>query len=197
MCHPQTFTVKNALKRPHPNSSSSSNSCTCIEEDTIACTTREEAKVAPTQRLDCFEQLEPTFELIAPPRKRARTASKVRFSPEENEVLDVSSPLDKITQEEALQLWYKRTDIKLNQMEARNHVLHGLPLEDSRGYERYQLDRVKHKALAMKCTLLIAQQPSLTIEEVAQVARECTACSRRQAVLTGAEDFFGAYFDKN
>lgn len=182
MCQPQTqthYSMNLIGKRPRSLMEDDSSNSSCI---TIEISTLEE-------KLNHLEQ----------PRKRARITStkrRVHFSLSSPKIAEASSPLDQISQEEVPSLWYQRTDIKLNQMEARNHILFGQQLETTRGYERYQMDRVKNKALALKCTLLIAQQKTLSQEEIAQVAQECTAVARRQAVLTGAQDFFGAYFDQ-
>lgn len=151
-----------------------------------------------------------------PPRKRARkSVTNVRFAPRDSfsalpsalEKLGNSTNSSRTPEEEASSssstnnstiglLWYTKQDIRNNRNQARYHAL-GLVTtregeETTRGFERYELDRLRNKSLAIKCILLVAQQPLRTEEEIAAVARECTSCARHQAILTGSDDFFQA-----
>jgi hypothetical protein len=125
--------------------------------------------------------------IIQNPRSRKR----VRFN-DPHKVQASSAPAPStFTEEDAQGLWFQKDEIRTFQLEARDYIL-GLPLSETRGLERFDLDRVKNKELALKCTLK-ASRCGFDGEDLAAIAKECASSAMHQAFLTGCEDFCNVY----
>jgi hypothetical protein len=123
--------------------------------------------------------------------KNPRSRKRVRFS-DPHKVQASSAPAPStFTEEDAQSLWFQKDEVRTFQLEARDYIL-GRPLSETRGLERFDLDRVKNKDLALKCTLK-AYRCGFDGEDLAAIAEECASSARHQAFLTGCEDFCNVY----
>eukprot|EP00980_Cylindrotheca_fusiformis_P005709 scaffold1192_cov58-Cylindrotheca_fusiformis.AAC.3 len=133
--------------------------------------------------------------LLRPGKKRklmsTRVSSCLRFS--EDLPSTSSSTVEDLTEDEIHRLWYQDDEIRILRKDARNYI-RGKEVLESRGFERFDLDRVRNKDLARKCTLK-AFQCGFDSNDLANLASECTASARQQALLTGATDYCIAYHD--
>lgn len=99
-----------------------------------------------------------------------------------------------VTTEEELQaLWYHKAELAHFKLDARDYVL-GINTmqQETRGFERYDMERVQNKALAIKCTLLAVQQ-GLGPEEIGAIAQKCSSWAQNEAFKIGLNDYCQVY----
>ena len=120
-------------------------------------------------------------------RKRPRKA--VRFT-EEVYISSKSS----CTVEELQNMWYQRTELALFKLDARDYILGVANANnyETRGFERYNVERAKNKSLAIQCTLM-AVKKGMKEEEVALIAQRCAERFRNQAFKLACKDFCEVY----
>ena len=126
-------------------------------------------------------------------------------------------PLSIITEQDAQSLWYQKDEITCFKLEARRYIFgqqqkhqqqqveeeqqeeeeEEIMTTTTRGFERYDIDRVTNKALALKCTLLAAKEYGLRGDELALLSKHCTLSARRQAFWTACEDYCCVYNNNN
>eukprot|EP00980_Cylindrotheca_fusiformis_P005708 scaffold1192_cov58-Cylindrotheca_fusiformis.AAC.2 len=103
-----------------------------------------------------------------------------------------------LTDEDKRRLWYQKDELLAIKLEARDCILGGGGGSGSNssrsgkqqgldGLERFDLDRVKNKALAKKC-ILKAYRCGYRDKDLANLAKHCTASAREQALRTGYQD---------
>jgi hypothetical protein len=120
-------------------------------------------------------------------RKRPRKA--VHFTEEASTISQ--SPW---TVEELRSMWYQRRELTLFKLHARDYIL-GVANEnnyETRGFERYDVERDRNKSLAIQCTLM-AIKKGMKEEEVALVAQTCAEWSQNQAFELACKDFCEVY----
>jgi len=126
----------------------------------------------------------------APKRRR-----RVRFS---------KSPTEyKLDQQEKLpsqhNIWYSKRELAVFTKQAQNHVLgFGNPSKDetTRGYERYDFERMQQKIMTRKVVLLLMQQKVLNDEEKSLIAQKSSSWAVEEAFVRGCMDFCDAYHPK-
>jgi hypothetical protein len=123
--------------------------------------------------------------------KNPRSRKRVRFSDPHKVQASLAPAPSSFTEDDAQSLWFQKVEILAFQLEARDYIL-GRPLSETRGLERFDVDRVKNKDLALKCTLK-ASRCGFNGEDLAAIAKECASSARHQAFLTGCEDYCNVY----
>lgn len=128
---------------------------------------------------------------VAAGQKRRRP-SKVHFSEgTDAQHEDTHSPF---SVEEVHQIWYQRVELAYFKLVARNYLT-GVNRrnEEARGFERLlNLDRVRRKAMAIKCVLL-AHRKGMSPDDVATISRRCSEPAVEESFLMGCQDFCDAY----
>jgi hypothetical protein len=122
-------------------------------------------------------------------RKRPRNRKAVRFT-EDVSTISKSS----CTAEELQNMWYQRTELNRFKLDARDFIL-GYANEnnyETRGFERYNVERAKNKSLAIQCTLT-AIKKGMKEEEVALIAQTCAEWSLDQAFKLACKDYCEVY----
>ena len=96
-------------------------------------------------------------------------------------------------------IWYTKPELAVFTKQARDHVL-GLnnPSKDknTRGYERYDFERIQQKAMTRKVVLLLMQQKLLSDEEKSTIAHKASSWAVEEAFVQGCMDFCEAYHPK-
>lgn len=88
--------------------------------------------------------------------------------------------------------WYGRSDLAVFKQQAQDHLLNRSVTEETRGYERYTLERATSKKLAIRCTIL-AYRKQMSQEAVASVASKCSQRFVVSAFEQGCKDFAVVY----
>ena len=118
-----------------------------------------------------------------------RPRRKVRFAPDVATVN--SSPL---AFEELADLWYQQTDLVAFKAQAKS-LLKAESIdenESTRGLEYCTIERQRHKALTIRCTLS-AHRRGMSADHTAQVARKCTVWSEEVAFVQACHDYCTVY----
>mmetsp|Transcript_20103 Transcript_20103/g.37578 ORF Transcript_20103/g.37578 Transcript_20103/m.37578 type:complete len:197 (+) Transcript_20103:88-678(+) len=124
------------------------------------------------------------------PRGRGRV---LQFS----ETVDSIGTSDTTSIEDVQNMWYQQTELAVFKAQARNYVLglgSGSALQESRGYERYDVRRAQRKATTRKITLLACSQKGLTQDDVARIVTRSTSWAVKEGLRSGLEDFCEVYF---
>ena len=119
--------------------------------------------------------------LAEQPRRR-----QVRFAPL---VSTCSSSL--LPFEDLKELWYDPEDLASFKSQARE-IASSSTSDDVRGLEYCNVERQKHKFLSIRCTLS-AQRKGMSPEDIAIVAKKCTAWSEEIAFVQGCHDYYCVY----
>jgi hypothetical protein len=117
-------------------------------------------------------------------------ASSSFHNHDNNDVMIVSSVGDNSTNTSSQ--WYKRSDLAEFKREARDHLLRRSVSDETRGYERYSLERATNKKVAIRC-ILLAYQNKMGQEAVASIASQCSEGFVVSAFEQGCKDYCEAY----
>jgi hypothetical protein len=125
--------------------------------------------------------------------------SNVTFqpSPQLQEVFLVSTALSSVGMEQRHELWYNREDIREFRRQAASlsqQLRDGSSVSEyTRGLElRTSLERQDRKQMVVK-RILDAQDDDSTPEELAQIAQQHSAWSRKMALAQAHKDYYAAY----
>jgi hypothetical protein len=116
----------------------------------------------------------------------------------EARVVSFLEPCSSMSLDERRQVWYQAKDLEEFKRQARTlcRRLRTSPIVDeetARGLEhRICFERQKNKVLALRC-ILKAQRRLAHHEQVAMVARKCTAWAKEVAIVEATRDFCEAY----
>jgi hypothetical protein len=129
--------------------------------------------------MECLVEME----LPKPPRG-------VRFS----SLVETSRPGPLACLKEDLkELWYKQEDLRMFKSQVRNEIVNAdnsTPL--SRGLEHCTPNRLRHRILAMQCTLS-AHRKGMGADHTASIARRCSSWSTELAFVQGCHDYCTVY----
>jgi hypothetical protein len=91
--------------------------------------------------------------------------------------------------------WYQRTELASFKLEARDYILgattKGAQVE-TRGFERYSVERAQNKQITKHCTLL-AYKKGMSEDEISSVARACSSWAQNEAFKLACKDFCEVY----
>jgi hypothetical protein len=135
------------------------------------------------------------MELPKPPRG-VRFSSQVKTSK--------PGPLA-LFKEDLKELWYKQEDLQLFKSQVRNEIVNNhsdtsssssssssTPLLLSRGLESCTPNRLRHRILAMQCTLS-EHQKGMGADHTASIARRCSFWSTKLTFVQGCHDYCTVY----
>ena len=104
----------------------------------------------------------------------------------------VTIPSQSKSYEEQKTVWYQRLELAEFKLEARNYILAVGGVEDSRGFEGYNLERYYGKKKAVRFTIL-AYRYGMTDEAVCLVEKRCSEWFRILAIMQACQDFYEVY----
>mmetsp|Transcript_1190 Transcript_1190/g.2586 ORF Transcript_1190/g.2586 Transcript_1190/m.2586 type:complete len:206 (-) Transcript_1190:66-683(-) len=119
---------------------------------------------------------------------------RVRFSESSTDDLTISTSKSP-SYEQGKNSWYSKRELAIFTKRARDHVLGFThPSEEStRGYERYNIDRMQQKTMTRKIILLLMRQKVLSDEEKSIIANKSSSWAVEEAFVQGCMDFCEAY----
>eukprot|EP00525_Craspedostauros_australis_P014031 CAMPEP_0198114488 /NCGR_PEP_ID=MMETSP1442-20131203/5855_1 /TAXON_ID= /ORGANISM="Craspedostauros australis, Strain CCMP3328" /LENGTH=267 /DNA_ID=CAMNT_0043771805 /DNA_START=184 /DNA_END=987 /DNA_ORIENTATION=- len=131
-------------------------------------------------------------------RTQQRRQRRLRFSADveakaDSKVVTKCKPSPKQQQQQTpSETWYSARDILSFRLHARNIVLFGNPNnEDTRGLERYDIERAQQKALYAK--LITKASRAYPADKVAAIAHNLSTRSRELAAAQALQDLFQVY----
>lgn len=115
---------------------------------------------------------------------------RVRFSESSTDDLTICTSQSP-SYEEDKSIWYSKRELAIFTKRARDHVLGFThPSEEStRGYERYNIDRMQQKTMTRKVILLLMRQKVLSDEEKSIIAHKSSSWAVEEAFVQGCMDF--------
>jgi hypothetical protein len=134
------------------------------------------------------------MELPIPPRKQL--PRRVRFSSQ----VETSKPGPlALVKEDLKELWYNQEDLQLFKSQVRNEIVNNhsdtnssTPLLLSRGLESCTPNRLRHRILAMQCTLS-EHRKGMGADHTSSIARRCSSWSTELAFVQGCHDYCTVY----
>ena len=127
-----------------------------------------------------------------------RPRKEVRFIVDDAESSSSSCDSKKtegfLSLEETEATWYNSSDIAQFKLEAKYHITGNACVlgKESRGFERYTLERAQNKLLAIRCTLL-AVKKGFDEENIMMVAKKGSSWFEKCAFLQACHDYCDAH----
>lgn len=115
------------------------------------------------------------------------SSERPNYLNQQNQAGEFTSPSD---------IWYTKQELAVFTNQARDHVLgfgHLSLDKNTRGYERYGIERTKQKNMTRKIILLLMQQKILNDDEKSLIASRSSAWATEEAFARGCMDFCEAY----
>jgi hypothetical protein len=165
------------LEQPNTTTANNKNNFTTTIQTNTMC--------GPTQNMTSTQEY---YTGLTQKLARKRPRKQVKFSIE----VATSDDCSGVSQEEIQCMWYQRTDLALFKLEARDYILGTNTKTETRGFERYNVERARNKHLAIKCVLL-ATQKGMHEDQVGAIAHRCSEWSKNEAFKLGCQDYCVVY----
>jgi hypothetical protein len=121
--------------------------------------------------------------------KLPKPARGVRFS-SQVETIRPAGPL--AFKEDLKELWYNPEDLRQFKLQVRKEIANSDTTPLSRGLENCTPNRLRHRLMAMQCTLS-AQRKGMGGDYTASIARRCSSWSTELAFVQGCYDYYYVY----
>ena len=98
-----------------------------------------------------------------------------------------------LSTEELESMWYQPKELHRFKRQVRDHILAiHIISEETRGLERYTIERSRNKQLGIKCTVL-AYKKGMSEESISLVAKKCSSWFQKRAFVQAFQDYCEVY----